>query len=148
MTEQLPTIQRLPSLREHRRLLSAEADRLFAEKYPQGQFSLLRPYPGDRNRPGLQIFWRWRRAYSIATLRGVGCYSHQAPRENMFGTMQYRPMVLEYEMWVSGRKTHYKTLEKMIKAAEKFDFPADFIRMFVEEYNTKHAEIERERRII
>jgi hypothetical protein len=130
-------IVQMPTLCQCRQLLSKHKDQVFAEKYPQGQFVLHRTY--STTNPRWSIFWSWTRGNS-PTIRKVGCgvASHTGYRG------EYSPQPVQWDRPL-GKRTDYKTLEKMLQAAEKFNFPVDLVTMFIQEYNTKHAEIERTR---
>jgi hypothetical protein len=139
MTEQvIPAIQRLPSRAEYTRLLNIQEDQDFVDRYPQGQFLIRRP---DSPRfKTVEIFWRWSRRSDWRNPTSLGVSSHETYHT------EYRPHVVQHDIGL-GKRTYYKTLEALIKASERFGFPSDLVALFVQEYNTKHEQIERKPRV-
>jgi hypothetical protein len=126
----------LPTRAEYKRLMNIKEDQEFADRYPQGQFIIIRS--DNSSYPGFALHWKWIRGDwgTFSSSFGVTDFTHRRI-----------PRVVSIDPSL-GKRSYYKTLEKTITAAEKFDLPSNLIAMFVQEYNARHEEIERKSRIL
>jgi len=119
-----------------RELAEAETELLHAyeSRFPEGRFIIQRhnkTWRGDSNK-FYSLYWEVKSGMNYQTKIGLTDEPRWALKEKPPAPGIYR-MPIRFNL--NRKTTQYNSLEKMIRAAEKFELPQQLIQVFIDKYN-------------
>lgn len=132
--------QRLEKAKDAVKRAKNALEKVFDEKYSEGRFFIKR-MPAGYNNPveAYELWWEngWKKKIGLSTKKPY-MMQEKFQEEALIKEGIYKCYSRGRARW-NSKLTQYVSLDKMMKATEKFGIPPALVKAFKEKYNGKEA---------